>query len=143
MAGFEVYELIASVLILGGALLVLLSAVSMLRAKDALQMMNVFSPATGMGLPLVVIGIFVHLTGRDRFEWWTLLMAAVTICALVIVSSLASNTLARAVYQSGAPLDPATRPQDLADAGTGPQESAESAEAGEPAERTGWAATDD
>lgn len=149
MAGFEVYELIASVLILGGALLVLLSAVSMLRAKDALQMMNVFSPATGMGLPLVVIGIFVHLTGRDGFEWWTLLMAAVTICALVIVSSLASNTLARAVYQSGAPLDPATRPQDLADAGTVPQESAvpaesaESAESGEPAERPGWAATDD
>lgn len=143
MAGFEVYELIAAVLILGGALLVLLSAVSMLRAKDALQMMNVFSPATGMGLPLVVIGIFVHLTGRDGFEWWTLLMAAVTICALVIVSSLASNTLARATYQSGAPLDPATHPQDLADAGTGRQESAESAESGEPAERTGRAATDD
>jgi multicomponent Na+:H+ antiporter subunit G len=32
----------------------------------------------------------------------------------VIVSSLASNTLARAVYQSGAPVDPLTEPQDLA-----------------------------
>jgi multicomponent Na+:H+ antiporter subunit G len=115
------YEIVAAVLILSGALLVLLSAVSMIRARDALQMMNVFSPATGMGLPLVVAGVFVHLTGRDGFDWWTLLVAVLTICALVVVSSLASNTLARAAYQSGAPLDPATRPQDLA-APAGPGE---------------------
>jgi multicomponent Na+:H+ antiporter subunit G len=108
------YEIAAAVLILAGAALVLLSAVSMVRAKDALQMMNVFSPATGMGLPLVVIGVFVHLTGRNGFDGWTLLVAGVTICALVVVSSLASNTLARAAYQSGAPLDPETHPQDLA-----------------------------
>jgi multicomponent Na+:H+ antiporter subunit G len=108
------YEIAAAVLILAGAVLVLLSAVSMVRAQDALQMMNVFSPATGMGLPLVVIGVFVHLTGLNGLDGWTLLVALVTICALVVVSSLASNTLARAAYQSGAPLDPATHPQDLA-----------------------------
>ncbi|GAA1132795.1 cation:proton antiporter [Citricoccus alkalitolerans] len=114
MTAFDVYELVSAVFILGGALFVLLSAAAMLRAKDALQMMNVFSSATGMGLPLAVIGVFVHLTGRDGFEWWTLLVSLMTIAALVIVSSMASNTLARAAYQSGAPLDPATRPQDLA-----------------------------
>lgn len=111
MAG---YELLAAVLILGGALLVLLSAVAMMRSRDALQMMNVFSPATAMGLPLVVGGVFVHLTGRNGFDWWVLLISLVTVSSLVIVSSLASNTLARAVYQSGAPVDPRTRPQDLA-----------------------------
>ncbi|NUL46276.1 monovalent cation/H(+) antiporter subunit G [Cellulosimicrobium funkei] len=114
MTSFDVYELVSAVLILGGALFVLLSATAMLRAKDALQMMNVFSAATGMGLPLAVIGVFVYLTGRDGFEWWTLLVSLMTIAALVIVSSMASNTLARAAYQSGAPLDPATHPQDLA-----------------------------
>lgn len=106
--------MVASVLILGGALLVLLSAVAMVRARDALQMMNVFSPATGMGLPLVVIGVWVHLTGRNGFDWWVLVVSLVTVVSLVIVSSLASNTLARAVYQSGAPVDPRTAPQDLA-----------------------------
>lgn len=110
----EWYEILAAVLLLGGALMVLLSAVSMVRARDALQMMNVFSPATVMGLPLMVVGVFVHLTGRNGFDWWVLLVGLVTIISLVIVSSLASNTLARAVYQSGAPIDPRTRPQDLA-----------------------------
>jgi multicomponent Na+:H+ antiporter subunit G len=112
----EGYEILAAVLILAGALLVLLSAVAMVRARDALQMMNVFSPATAMGLPLMVIGVFAHLTGRNGFDWWTLLVSLVTIVSLVIVSSLASNTLARAVYQSGAPVDPQTQPQDLAGA---------------------------
>lgn len=109
-----VYEILASVLILGGALLVLLSSVAMVRSQDALQMMNVFSPATGMGLPLVVVGVWVHLTGRDGFDWWVLAVSLITIVSLVIVSSLASNTLARAVYHSGAPVDPRTDPQDLA-----------------------------
>ncbi len=108
------YEILAAVLILGGALLVLLSAVAMVRSRDALQMMNVFSPATAMGLPLMAGGVFVHLTGRNGFDWWVLLVSLVTIVSLVIVSSLASNTLARAVYHSGAPVDPVTEPQDLA-----------------------------
>lgn len=110
----EPYELAAAVLVLCGVVLVLLSSVAMVRSRDALQMMNVFSPATAMGLPLVVGGVFVHLTGRNGFDWWVLLISLVTISSLVIVSSLASNTLARAVYQSGAPVDPRTRPQDLA-----------------------------
>lgn len=109
------YEILAAVLLLGGSLWVLLSAVSVVRAHDALQMMNVFSPATALGLPLIVAGVFVHLTGREGLGWWTVLVAVVTICALVIVSSMASNTLARAAYQSGAPVDPQTSPQDLAD----------------------------
>ncbi len=111
MAG---YEIAAAVIILGGVLLVLLSSVAMLRARDALQMMNVFSPATGMGLPLIVVGVWVHLTGTNGFDWWTTLVSLVTIISLVIVSSMASNTLARAAYQSGAPIDPRTDPQDLA-----------------------------
>lgn len=108
------YDVLSVVLATGGALLVLLSSVAMLRARDGLQMMNVFSPATGMGLPLITVAVFVHLTGARGFSWWTLLITAVTVAALIIVSSLASNTLARAIYQSGAAVDPRTEPQDLA-----------------------------
>lgn len=118
------YEVVAAVLLLAGGLLVLLSAVAMVRSRDALQMMNLFSPATAMGLPLMAGGVFVHLTGRDGFDWRILLVSLITVSSLVVVSSLASNTLARAVYQSGAPVDPRTHPQDLADplgsAGRGP-----------------------
>lgn len=108
------YDVLSLVLATGGALLVLLSSVAMLRARDGLQMMNVFSPATGMGLPLIAVAVFVQLTASRGFSWWTLLITAVTVAALVIVSSLASNTLARAVYQSGAAVDGRTQPQDLA-----------------------------
>ncbi len=108
------YDVLSLVLATGGALLVLLSSVAMLRARDGLQMMNVFSPATGMGLPLIAVAVFVQLTASRGFSWWTLLITAVTVAALVIVSSLASNTLARAVYQSGAAVDERTQPQDLA-----------------------------
>lgn len=108
------YDVLTVILVILGSLFVLLSAVAMLRARDAVQMMNVFSPATGFGLPLITLGVFVHLTGSRGFSWWTLLVSAVTVAALIIVSSLASNSLARAIYQSGSPLDPRTSPQDLA-----------------------------
>ena len=42
-----VLAVIGVLCMVGGAVLVLLSAVSMQRADDGLQMMNVFSPATG------------------------------------------------------------------------------------------------
>ena len=55
------FDVLAVVVATGGALLVLLSSVAMLRARDGLQMMNVFSPATGMGLPLIAVaGLLQH-----------------------------------------------------------------------------------
>jgi multicomponent Na+:H+ antiporter subunit G len=111
--------LIGAACMVAGACLVLLSAVSMIRARDALQMMNVFSPATGMGLPLVILGVFLCLTARDGFSWWQLVLWLLTATALVIVSSLASNVLARGIYRSGHRVAEETTPQDLADPSPG------------------------
>lgn len=109
-----VLAVIGVLCMVGGAVLVLLSAVSMLRARDGLQMMNVFSPATGMGLPLLTFGVFLCLTARDGFSAWQLVLWLLTATSLVIVSSLASNVLARGIYRSGAPVSAETEPQDLA-----------------------------
>ncbi len=101
-------------LCIGGALLVLLSAVAMLRERDAFARINVLSPATGMGLPLIVMGAYLHQLTVSGFSGAALVKLLVTLIALLIVSSVASNTLARAAYLSGAPVDPRTRPQELA-----------------------------
>lgn len=101
-------------LCIGGALLMLLSAVAMLREHDAFARINVLSPATGMGLPMIVTGAYLHQLTASGFSAAALVKLLVTLAALLVVSSVASNTLARAAYLSGAPVDPRTRPQDLA-----------------------------
>lgn len=101
-------------LCIAGALLVLLSAAAMLRERDAYARINVLSPATGMGLPLIVLAAYLHRLTVSGFSLLDLAKVFVTLGALLIVSSVASNTLARAAYVSGAPVDPRTDPQDLA-----------------------------
>lgn len=115
-----VVAVVIGVLAVGGALLVLVSALSMLRERDALSRINVLSPATGMGLPLIVLGSYLHKLATIGFTWTGLLQTVVTLTALWVVSSVASNVLARSAYLSGAPVAPETDPQDLA---PGPSES--------------------
>lgn len=111
-------ETVMSVLIgavaIVGALFMLTSAVAMLRHGDALTRINVLSPATGMGLPLIVIAAWLDKLVYRGFEWMPLIQTVITVAALLVVSSVASNTLARSAYLSGAPVDPRTDPQDLA-----------------------------
>lgn len=107
-------EVVVGALVVVGAFVVLASAIAMMRARDALTRINVLSPATGLGLPLVVVGAYVHKVALSGFSAWGFFQMLLTILALLIVSSVASNTLARAAYASGAKVDPRTRPQDLA-----------------------------
>jgi len=109
-----VLQAIAGALAIIGSLFMLTSAVAMLRQSDALTRINVLSPATGMGLPLIVIAAWLDKLVDRGFEWMPLVQTIITIAALLVVSSVASNTLARAAYLSGAPVDPRTDPQDLA-----------------------------
>jgi len=109
-----VLSILVSVFAVVGALCVLISAVSMLRATDALTRINSLSPATGLGLPLIVTAAYLYQIYADGFDWVHLIQYAITVMALVIVSSVGSNALARAAYLSGAEADPATDPQDLA-----------------------------
>ncbi|MBW8172176.1 monovalent cation/H(+) antiporter subunit G [Ornithinimicrobium sp. Arc0846-15] len=102
-------------LAIGGALFVVISAVAMLRVDDALSRINVLSPATGLGLPMIVMAAYVHEVSEYGFDVITLLKALVAIAGFVIMSSVASNTLGRATYRSGAPIDPDTSPNELAD----------------------------
>lgn len=101
------------VLCIGGALLVLISALAMLRVRDGLSRVNVLSGATGVGMPAIVTGVYLHHLWVVGFDAVDLIKALVAIAGFIIMSSVASNALGRAAYRSGAPLDPATDPNEL------------------------------
>lgn len=108
MTSADVGGIVAGLFMLLGSLFFAITAVGMLRAGDAISRVNNLSPATGFGLPLIIIGAVIHdLTAGDL----TVLdgvKAALSIGAALVVSSLASNMLARAAYRSQTQLDPRT-----------------------------------
>ncbi|MGC2939769.1 MULTISPECIES: cation:proton antiporter [unclassified Brevibacterium] len=97
-----------------GSLLLLGSALAMFRVRDALSRINVFSPATGLGMPLIVAAAYVFDLYSAGFSWPSTLMAVVAVLCLIIVSSVASNTLARSAVLSGQPVHRKTDPNRLA-----------------------------
>lgn len=107
-------DVLTAALALLGALGFLVSAVAMLRVRDALSMVNSLGPAAGMGLPLLLSAALLH---EGRTEGWDvvhIVEVVLAILAALVVSSVASNALGRAAYRSGAPLDPRTDPNELA-----------------------------
>lgn len=99
---------------ISGSLLMLFSALAMFRVRDALSRINVFSPATGLGMPLIVAAAYVYVLHTEGFAWITLLMAFGAFVCLIIVSSVASNTLSRSSVLSGQPVHRKTSPNRLA-----------------------------
>ena len=65
--------------------------------------------------PLIVLGAFVEDVRTNGFTWLDLLKVVIAVLGFIIMSSVASNNLGRAAYRSGAPVDPATRPNELAE----------------------------
>lgn len=110
-----VLDIVIGILAIGGALLMVVSTVLMLRERDALSRINSLSPATGLGMPLIVLAAYLSDLSRRGFSLTTLIQVVVILIALLVVSSVASNVLARAAYLSGAPVHPDTDPQDLAE----------------------------
>ncbi len=111
----SVLTIIVGILAIGGALCVLVSAVAMLRVGDALSRINVLSPATGLGLPAIVLAAYLNHVNEVGMDWVDLIKVLVAIAGFIIMSSVASNTLGRATYRSGAPIDPDTSPNELAE----------------------------
>lgn len=105
---------VVAVLAIGGAFFVLVSAVAMLRVPDALSRVNILSPATGLGMPMIVLAAFTYDLWTHGFDPIDLVKTVVAVLGFVIMSSVASNTLGRSAYRSGAPVDPATSPNELA-----------------------------
>lgn len=108
-------EIVVSVLMVLGTLMFLVTAIGMLRLSDALTRINVLAPALGAGLPLIMLAALVHDIDDNGFSWQNLISVVISIIAMLLVSSVASNVLARSAYRSDSPLDENTSFNDLAD----------------------------
>ncbi|NLJ54624.1 MAG: monovalent cation/H(+) antiporter subunit G [Intrasporangiaceae bacterium] len=109
-----VWHIVAAVLVLLGALGFLVSAIAMLRVRDAVSRVNCLGPATAVGLPSILVGALIEQTIATGWSWGDGVKVVLAVLASLIVSSVASNTLGRAAYRSGAPIDPLTDPNELA-----------------------------
>jgi multicomponent Na+:H+ antiporter subunit G len=107
---------VVGLLVVAGSLFFLVTAVAMLRSRDAVSRVNSLSPATGMGLPLIIAGAFIHETVEEGWSTFMLIKALLSVASSLVVSSVASNVLGRAAYRSQQTSDPATRADALADA---------------------------
>lgn len=101
------------VLTIGGSLFFLVSAVAMLRSRDAISRVNSLSPATGMGLPMIIAGILLHDTWAHGWSTTDAVKAALAVVASLVVSSVGSNMLGRAAYRSLDSFDPTMRSNAL------------------------------
>lgn len=108
-------DIITSALMILGTLMFLVAAIGMLRCPDSLTRVNVLAPAIGAGLPLILVGAFVHDVDENGFSFLNLVTVLIAVAAMLIASSFASNALARSLYRSGGMLDEKTRFNDLAD----------------------------
>jgi multicomponent Na+:H+ antiporter subunit G len=109
-----VLAVVAGTLAILGSLAFLVSAVALVRVRDAVSRVNSLTPATALGLPLILLAALIEQSLANGWSWSDLGKVLLALAGSVIVSSVASNTLGRAAYRSGAPLDPATDPNELA-----------------------------
>ena len=109
-----VWTVVAGTLAVLGSLGFLVSAVALLRVRDAVSRVNSLGPATAVGQPLILTSALIQQSLTVGWSWVSLVKVLLAIAGSVVVSSVASNTLGRAAYRSGAPIDPATQPNELA-----------------------------
>jgi multicomponent Na+:H+ antiporter subunit G len=103
-------EVLTAGLLLGGALLVLIASVGLLRMPDVFTRMHVTSKAATLGVCLLALAVAVH------FADFGLKVRALLIAAFYFLTApVASHMLGRAAYLSGVPLAAATVADDLKD----------------------------
>ena len=113
MSWADAGALAGGLLMLLGSLFFAITAIGMLRSRDAISRVNNLSPATGAGLPLIIIGAAVHDLSAGDLTVLDGVKAALAVGAALVVSSVASNMLGRAAYRSQQQLDPRTLSNDL------------------------------
>jgi multicomponent Na+:H+ antiporter subunit G len=104
-------DLIASIAIVLGTLLGVLSAVGILRMPDVYIRLQVASKASSLGVALLMLGVAVHFS-----ELGVSVRALLVVVFLFLTSPVAAHVIGRAAYLTGVPLAKGTHPDELAGA---------------------------
>ncbi|AGE37396.1 Na+/H+ antiporter subunit G [Corynebacterium urealyticum] len=104
------------ILAITGSVFVLVSARAMFLAPDALSQLNMTGPALGVGIPLLICANLVFHFATEGFVLGYLIRACVAITAFLVISSVGSFFMGRALHATHwdhtVPLSGGTRPPD-------------------------------
>lgn len=89
---------IVGLLALAGAVFILVSAVAMYLAPDALSQVNMLGPAMGVGMPLLIFSHLVYSWATVGFVTGEFLRAVAAVAALLVVQSVGSYVMGRALH---------------------------------------------
>ena len=104
-------DLIATVAVVLGTLLGVLSAVGLLRMPDVYIRLQVASKASSLGIALLMLGVAAHFG-----ELSVTVRALLVVVFVFLTAPVAAHVIGRAAYITRTPLAPGTEPDELAGA---------------------------
>jgi multicomponent Na+:H+ antiporter subunit G len=102
-------DLIATLAVILGSLLALLSAVGIVRMPDVYIRLQVASKASSLGIALLMLGVAAHFDDVS-----VTIRALLVVVFLFLTAPVAAHVIGRAAYIAGVPLAPGSEPDDLA-----------------------------
>ena len=90
--------ILIGILAITGSVFVLVSARAMYLAPDALSQLNMTGPALGVGIPLLICANLVFHFSTEGFQLGYLIRACVAITAFLVISSVGSFFMGRALH---------------------------------------------
>ena len=110
-------DVIASMAMILGVLLALLSAIGIVRMPDVYIRAQVASKAASLGVGLLMLAVAAHF-----MESSVIIRALLVVAFIFLTAPVSAHLIARAAYLTGVPLAPGSKPDDLSGAyeeGTG------------------------
>lgn len=101
-------EIFSIILISSGAVLILISAVGLLRMPDLYMRMSATTKAATLGVGLVLLGTAIHF-----MEVGVISRAVIIITFLTLTAPVAAHMIGRAAYFDGVPLWKGTKIDEL------------------------------
>lgn len=102
-------ELIATIAVVLGTLLGVLSAVGILRMPDVYIRLQVASKASSLGVALLMLGVAAYFSELD-----VIVRASLVVVFLFLTAPVAAHVIGRAAYLTDVPLAEGTEPDELA-----------------------------
>lgn len=91
-------DIIASIFIIIGTLLIVVTVLALWRNPDPLTQTNIMGPATGVGVPFLIIAKVIHDIGEHGFILGDIIRAVLAIAGYLIILAIGAFLLGRSLY---------------------------------------------
>ncbi len=93
-----IFDILASALLIIGSLLIFVTLIGLWRNPDPITQANIMGPATGVGLPLIIVAKLIHDIGTHGFDLSDLLRAIFAIAGYLVILAIGAFLLGRSLY---------------------------------------------